>query len=281
MTDRLAGFFKHYHFSMQMFYAGTLCKNQRFDDDSRNGHLHLIRQGKMTVCSSAHSPLFIDEPSLLFYPRPTSHHFVLDSDANVDLVCATLNMGADSGNPLTEALPVVVLIKLNDLPDLAVTLQLLFNEAMHDFCGRFAAVNRLFEYLLIQLLRYILNRQQVSAGLLGGLADKRLSKAIVAMHSDGGRSWSLAELANEAGMSRARFAVYFRNVVGLTPGDYLSRWRMSQVQMLLKKGKPLAWIAAEVGYSSAAALSRAFKAQFGSAPGEWHKLAAASHETVE
>lgn len=273
MMDRLAGFFKQYNFSAQMFYAGTLCKNKSFDEDARSGHLHLIRSGEMTVLSPFHLPLQIHEPCLLFYPRPVRHHFVLGSDANVDLVCAALNIGADSGSPLADALPAVQLIRLQDLPGLEATLELLFKETMHERCGRVAAINRLFEYLLIQLLRHILDQKQITTGLLAGLADKRLSKAITAMHNDAGHPWSLDALAHEAGMSRARFAVHFRNVVGMTAGDYLSKWRISQAQSFLRKGKPLAWIAGEVGYSSAPAFSKAFKAQLGCAPGEWLKLA--------
>lgn len=226
----------------------------------------------MTVSSPFHPPLQIHEPCLLFYPRPVKHHFALGNQANVDLVCASLNIGADSGNPLAEALPTVQLIRLQDLPGLGATLELLFKEAMHEYCGRVEAINRLFEYLLIQLLRHILDQQQVSAGLLAGLADKRLSKAIVAMHNDAGQQWTLAALAHVAGMSRARFAVHFRNVVGMTAGDYLSKWRISQAKSLLRKGKSLAWVAGEVGYSSAPAFSKAFKAQLGYAPGEWLKL---------
>lgn len=268
MNDRLADFFNHYSFSARMFYAGTLCNNVSFDQSAGHGHLHLIRRGTMTVLSPAHPPLLIEEPSLLFYPRPTGHSFVFDA-AGAELVCASLDLDPASGNPLAKALPVVLLIPLSKLPALEVTLELLFNEALQTRCGRQAAIDRLFEYLLIQLLRHVMDHNQTSVGLLAGLADKRLAKALTAMHSAPRHDWTLELLAQVAGMSRARFSVHFREVLGATPGDYLARWRIGLAQTLLKKGRQVGWVAGEVGYGSAAAFTRSFKTITGYTPKTW------------
>ncbi len=271
MQDRLAGFFNRYNFSARMFFAGSLCRNISFDEPAGGGHLHLIRRGSMTVLSPAHPPLLISAPSLLFYPHPSSHSFSIDSQQEVDLVCAALDLGEHSGNPLAQALPGVLLLPLDELPGLHPTLELLFAEAEQVRCGRQAAIDRLFEYLLILLLRHVLDRQQASVGLLAGLADKRLAKAIVVMHNEPQRNWSLEGLAEAAGMSRARFAVHFREIMGTTPGEYLTQWRIGLAQVLLKKGRPVALVADEVGYGSMAALSRAFKAHVGLTPVAWRK----------
>lgn len=127
---------------------------------------------------------------------------------------------------------------LKDVPSLASTLSLLFDEAELQQCGRQAAIDRLFEYLMIQLLRFILDSSPGNVGLLAGLNDKRLAKAISAMHSDPSHQWTLELLAKQAGMSRARFAVHFRETVGTTPVDYLTQWRMGVAQTLLKKESP-------------------------------------------
>ena len=83
--------------------------------------------------------------------------------------------------------------------------------------------------------------------------------------------WTLDELADMAGMSRARFAVNFREAVGLTPLDYLTDWRMSIAQNLLKLGRPIKSVAAAVGYQSQAALARVFAKRIGHAPTDWLK----------
>jgi transcriptional regulator GlxA family with amidase domain len=109
----------------------------------------------------------------------------------------------------------------------------------------------------------------IEGGILMGLADDRLAKAITAMNQKPEYPWSLETLAKKAGMSRARFAVQFRRIVGVTPFDYLADWRIAVAQSLLKSGKALKMVAPSVGYASSAALSRAFSERVGMSPTEW------------
>jgi len=267
MTDRLAGFFNHYSLSARMFFSGSLCNNIEFDENMGGGFLHLVRKGSVKVYSSIHDTVTVEEPSLLFYPSPAKHQFVFDG--NVDLTCAIVDLGEGSNNVLIKALPNMLLMPLKDLPALSSTLALLFAEAEQERSGRQAAIDRLFEYLIIQLLRYILDNNQNNIGLFAGLGDKKLSKAIMAMHDDPSAHWSLESLASQAGMSRARFAVHFRETVGTTPVEYLTQWRMGLAQILLNKGKPIGFIANEVGYSNASVFTRVFKAHTGYSPSVW------------
>jgi len=266
MDDRLAGFFNQFAFNGRMFFSGTLCDKIEFDENMGGGFLHLVRNGHLKVYSSQHSTLNIDEPSLIFYPSPAKHQFVFDG--SVDLTCAIVDLGG-TNNPLVKALPDMLLMALKDVPTLATTLGLLFEEAEHTHSGRQAAIDRLFEYLMIQLLRYILDNRPNDIGLLAGLNDKKLSKAITAMHDEPSNAWTLDLLAKQAGMSRARFAVHFRETVGTTPVDYLTQWRMGLAQAKLKKGKSIGIVANEVGYSNASVFSRVFKTQVGHSPSAW------------
>jgi AraC-like DNA-binding protein len=129
-------------------------------------------------------------------------------------------------------------------------------------------VNRLAEYFLILLLRFAI-KSGGSQGVLAGLADQRLAGAIEAMHARPEHAWSLEELAEAAGMSRARFAAHFRYVVGMTPFDYLADWRIGIAQGLLKRGRPVKIVAPTVGYSSPAAFGRVFFQRVGATPKEW------------
>ena len=121
-----------------------------------------------------------------------------------------------------------------------------------------------------------MDQKHLQSGLLAGLAEPRLAKAIQAIHTQPAHAWSVETLATVAGMSRARFAASFSTIVGLTPGGYLSEWRIGIAQTLLRRGKPLQNIASAVGYGSASALSRAFSAQLGLSPKEWLKRDSAS-----
>ena len=267
MNDRLAGFFNQYALNARMFFTGTLCNNIEFEENMGGGFLHLVRKGNLKVYSSHHATMNIEEPSLLFYPSPAKHQFVFDG--NVDLTCAIVDLGGGANNLLIRALPNILLMPLRDVPTLAGTLHLLFAEAEQTHCGRQAAIDRLFEYLIIQLLRFILDNNPTNIGLLAGLNDKRLAKALTAMHDHPSNNWTLELLAKQAGMSRARFAVYFRETIGTTPLDYLTRWRIGIAQSLLKKGKSISLAANEVGYSNASVFSRVFKAQVGQTPTAW------------
>ena len=85
------------------------------------------------------------------------------------------------------------------------------------------------------------------------------------------RDWSLDELAVLAGMSRARFALHFRSVLGATPGEHLVACRLTAAQELLRQGLRLKTVAERVGYGSASALTRAFTRVLGSAPAQWRQ----------
>ena len=172
-------------------------------------------------------------------------------------------------NPLITSLPEPLVLPLDALPELAPTLQLLFTEAFAESPGRQAALDRLFEYLFVLLIRSAMNARLIDSGILIGLSDSRLSKAIEAMHQHPGTSWSLEQLAQFAGMSRARFAVHFRQVVGMTPFDYLTSWRLGVAQTMLRKGNSLKLIAAAVGYANATALTRVFTQRLGMSPSAW------------
>jgi transcriptional regulator GlxA family with amidase domain len=174
------------------------------------------------------------------------------------------------------ALPDVVVLPLASAPVLSDTLTMLFREAAEDHCGRQAVINRLSEVALIQILRDLMDQQRMHLGLLAGLADPRLARAINAIHGEPARAWTLEDLAQEAGMSRARFSVRFRDTVGMTPGSYLSEWRLGLAQSLLRRGKPVNVVADEVGYANASALSRVFAARKGMPPTTWMKQVVAA-----
>ena len=74
-------------------------------------------------------------------------------------------------------------------------------------------------------------------------------------------------------MSRSAYAATFRRVVGTTPAEYLSTWRLSLTQQHLRQGRSLKQISDAVGYGSVAALSRAFKARWGVSPRAWKQAA--------
>jgi AraC-like DNA-binding protein len=148
------------------------------------------------------------------------------------------------------------------------TLQVLDNELAGECMGASLMTRRLADILLVQALRaYVATHGTESAGWLGALADQRIGAALNLMHGDVGRNWKVDELASAVAMSRSGFSLRFRELVGIPPLDYLTRWRMYLARDALRKGDAsVATLAANLGYSSESAFGNAFKRIMGRAP---------------
>jgi AraC-like DNA-binding protein len=276
MPDRLEALLANFSVNARAFHAGTLCGINPVQSDGVHGQLHLIRSGKVEVRHASGKPLRIAEPSLLLYPRPLAHRFVTSKQQGAEFACAHLTFEGGAANPIASALPAQVCLPLRELQGGEAALELLFAEAAMHYCGRQAMLDRLFEVVLIHVLRQLMERGETRAGMLAGLGHQRLRLALVAMHETPAHEWTLDTLASTAGMSRSVFANSFRDIVGCTPGAYLSRWRIGLAQKALLQDRSIKLIAQEVGYGSEAALSRAFKAQAGKSPREWRNSQAQS-----
>ncbi|MGV8899285.1 MAG: cupin domain-containing protein [Burkholderiaceae bacterium] len=270
--DQLTTLLSHFSLHAGVFYTGNICGIHDFQKDPLRGHLHLIRSGSMQVTGVQQDVLNITEPTLLFLPRPQTHRLLAEGRAGSDVVCGTVQIGGGGHNPVTDSLPDVVLVKLAALPGVEALMSLMFDEAFSEQSGRQAVLDRLCEVLMIRLLRHCIDQGLTQGGTLAGLADKRLAKALLAIHEDSARAWTLSDMATLAGMSRARFAVHFRQITGETPVDYLASWRLMHAQRLLKRGLQLKHIAFDVGYGSASALTRAFVRKLGCSPAAWRNV---------
>ena len=263
--DHLAALFAHATPTARTFFTGNLCRAAEFVE---GGHLHFFKGGVLTLAQSGEPDIVLCEPTLLFFPRSRTHRFVVDPQRGADLACATIDLGGEAGSPLGDGLQTLVVLPLASHPALAPVCDLLVAEAFAEGDGRQAALDRLFDYLLILIVRHVVTSGLVDGGVLAGLADPRLARSLTALHEEPGKAWSLEDLADVAGMSRSRFAERFRAVVGRTPIDYLTLWRMTVARRRLAKGKPVKAVAAEVGYDSAAAFSRVFSRIVGHSPRE-------------
>ena len=270
-TDRLAALLQHFSVSARMFHSGPLCGINDFEPALGYGQLHLVRAGPLRVEHRDGPAVEITAPSLLFYPRPLHHRFLTDPQHGAAMACAHLQFSDGPVNPLAQSLPAFVTLPLDQLEGVQPLLELLFQEAFGARCGRQAVVDRLFEVVLIHVLRRLMDRGEVDGGLLAGMAHPQLARSLVAAHAQPARAWSVLALAQEAGMSRSAYAETFKRVLGLTPADYLGAWRLGLAQQQLRQGRTLQRIAETVGYGSVAALSRAFKARWGMSPREWKR----------
>jgi AraC-like DNA-binding protein len=168
-------------------------------------------------------------------------------------------------------LPTLVHIQASDpaAGRLKRTIDSIVEEALADRPGRDLVVDRLIEVLLVEALRF--GTEDVDAigppGLLVGLADPLLARALRRLHGNVARAWTVEELAREAGLSRSAFSERFSQKVGVPPMQYLIDWRIALAKAMLQRdAPPLEAVAAAIGYQSASAFSTAFRREVGSPP---------------
>lgn len=273
--DRLSALLERFRMRAHLFHTGPLCGVTHFAAQPGRGFLHVLRSGSMEVTHRARGVkrvIKVNEPTLLFYPRPLAHNFHNAPVDGSDFVCATLDFDGGETHPLARALPPLLVLPLREVEGLSHTLALLFSETEQVRCGQRLIADRAFEILVMQLLRWLLDHTseaELPPGLLTGLSDPRLARALVALHEQPGADWTLESMAQEAGMSRSAFAAAFRSHVGQPPAEYLAQWRMAIAQTLLKGGSAVKAVADELGYGSASSFSRAFTQVIGQSPRDW------------
>lgn len=278
--DRLSGLLERFRVRAHLFHAGPLCGVTHFAAQPGRAFLHVLRRGDMVVTHRARSGaprrIRLVQPTLLFYPRPLDHDFHNAPAEGSDFVCATLDFDGGAKHPLVQALPAVLALPVRDVEGIEQTLALLFAETERVRCGQRLLADRLFEVLLLQMLRWLLDHPAeggVQDGLLSGLSHPKLARVLTDLHERPGAAWSLQAMAQVAGMSRSAFAAEFKATLGTTPADYLLRWRISLAQSRLRGGVPVKAISDELGYASASAFSRAFTQVAGVSPRAWVKSA--------
>jgi AraC-like DNA-binding protein len=187
-------------------------------------------------------------------------------------------LDALEARPLLRALPSLLHLKLDQHRSLAFqsVLEMLALETESPGMGSEAVVSRLFELLLVHAIRaYSVQPGGPTRGWLGAIADRQLARALEAMHGAPAQDWTVESLARTAGMSRSSFAARFKAVVGQSPLDYLTQWRMYCATRLLQRGDvALSEVSRQVGYESVAAFNRVFRRETAMTPGAFRKAGA-------
>ncbi|MBC8143615.1 MAG: AraC family transcriptional regulator [Armatimonadetes bacterium] len=165
------------------------------------------------------------------------------------------------------------------VPWLETMLRFLASESTSNDPGTQIIRARLTDVLFIQTLRAFLaqigedeHTCEEKGSILRALTDPQIGKALAVIHQQTNHPWTVAGLAERVNMSRTGFAVRFSKLAGVTPLDYLTKWRMEKAGDLLLQGEEsLDTIAHRVGYESGAAFSKAFKREMGILPGLYRK----------
>lgn len=191
------------------------------------------------------------------------------------LICGAYQLRRTRPHPLLADLPELLLLRASETPGLDATVALLGAELEEARPGQGGVVPALVDALLLLILRGWIERSARGEKVLGwpgALTDPAIHGTLAALHDDPGRPWTVAELGDRAGLSRSAFAQRFTALVGEPPLTYLTWWRMTVAGRLLRESDaPLSAVAQRVGYGSEFAFAKAFKREFGVAPGRWRR----------
>jgi AraC-like DNA-binding protein len=263
---------------------------------------HLITEGECYVELGEEEPLHLIAGDVVIFPEGHAHRMssrpglppakgarladVLTrrprqlayggGGATTRLVCGYLACDARLARMLLAGLPSVVRVNVrgsNAGAWLESSVRYALAEARSPRPGGEGVLAKLAEVLFIEVLRLHMNEQgDGRTGWLAGVRDRIVGAALHALHKSPSQAWTLDDLARAAGTSRSVLAERFQQLVGSSPIQYLTQWRMLLASNLLcRSNASLASIAHEVGYQTDTAFSRAFRREFGTPPAAWRR----------
>lgn len=236
------------------------------------GDAIVFPQGDAHVMASGPAPTR-ETQSYVTYPGRFPHTVRLGDGGRLEtaFVCGFLGCDRLPFNPLLATLPRRLHMRGLSQGWLGAFARQVVEESRAERAGAGTVLTRLAELMFIEVMRrYLEGLPAEQTGWLAGLRDPMVGRALALLHARPGHSWTLAELAQAVAGSRSRLAERFTHLLGYPPMQYLTQWRMQVAANLLSRsGAKVAAIAAEVGYESEAAFSRAFKKATGQSPGGW------------
>lgn len=196
------------------------------------------------------------------------------------LICGHISYGRDLRHPIFEELPPFIHIRNYDAaagPWMEATLRVIGEEAGRVRIGGDLIALKMSEAIFTQAIRTFLESREAEMVGLSGFSDPHLARALSAFHKNPADSWSVESLAREAGLSRTGFAMRFSEKMGITPMQYLTRWRVQiACQALSESRVSTVEIAALAGYASEAAFARVFKKDVGLTPAAYRSAQGAN-----
>ncbi len=236
----------------------------------------LPRNDHHVVSSSPELPPMVDR---LVLPPPVdgiSHLKFGGTGEACHLLCGFLS--SNDFNPLFATLPRLLKINVASVGTgdwIESSMQFAISELSQGRPASSSIMSRLSELLFVEAVRnFAATSAEDETSWLRAIGDSQIGRVVSMMHRSISNDWSVEALAREAGLSRTAFITRFAAATGLPPMSYLKAWRLRTARISLAESQQtVAQVGYSVGYDSEEAFSRAFKKEFGIAPGQYQKRA--------
>ena len=306
MTDALTAILDSVRMTGSIFSRASLAAPWGVESGEQDrGIFHAVVRGRAYVwLVEDHEPVVLERGDIVFMPFGDNHvmadepdrptrllgvlnrvddrgmgHLVVEGDGpKTSLLCGAVTFDRAATHPVFSMLP--PLIRVRDVdgslsPVVEQLIALIAAEVDEDAPGADAVVARLTDVLVIYVLRdYVDRLSDGTGGWLAGLRDPELRKALGLIHARPQEPWTVDQLAHAVGLSRSAFFGRFKALVGETPSQYLTRWRMQVAgRMLREEQATVSSTARRVGYATDAAFSNAFRRVTGMRPGAYRRAA--------
>lgn len=289
--DALSSVLARLRLTAGLFTEATLCGSWAVDTSGqRMSTFHLVQSGDCWLRLNDEAPRRLHAGDLVMFPRDDKHLIASSEEVpdsvvvndyppidpalpTTEMLCGYFEFRGRIVWPLLDSLPDVLVVDMNRsrVSETRPLLQLLSQEAGSENPGRQAVLDLLVEVLFVHALRSHI-ATDASVGVLRLFAEPRIGKALSQMHSNPGEAWTVATLAEAAGMSRASFSRKFTEIVADTPMNYVNKWRMQVAMETLATGeRSVAQIAEDVGFGSEASFRRAFRTIVGETPASFRR----------
>ncbi len=277
--------------NVSIHHNAKVCGGWQLDDTGvHSTSFHIVTLGCCFLEAPGHFNGELHEGDLVLFTRALPHtlrpiasqrgkqqHLSFNDGellAGTGLLCGDISFQHKGSSHLLDALPPLLLIRFEHATAwLQPLLQMIVAENRALGAVSKVIFDRLSELLVTYAVRHYMMEQsnrlnaENRASMLALYSNERLALAVNEIHQQPAQEWSLGQLAKKSMMSRTVFAEKFKLLSGWTVGQYITWWRMQLAWQQLQNGDTVAIVAANVGYKSEAAFSRAFKKMFGVSPG--------------
>jgi AraC-like DNA-binding protein len=266
--------------------------------EGRSAQFHLIEGGPAFLLRPGREPLALGAGDLTVVARGVPHQLSSTPEARARAVRIPISVSSRchilqkrGGEPLTEMLcggfgfttpdaqlvdpmlPELLHVKAGASAEVTQLMRQLWQEIEQSRLGAAFVSTRLTDALFVQSIRLAIERGVgANESWLQGLQDPRIALTLGLLHAKSATAWTVAKLASAAGMSRARFAARFAELLGMPPLSYLTRLRIARAAEELRSGsRSLRQIAERAGYESPSAFNNVFRRIIGSTPGAYRR----------